>query len=814
MDESYDKSQKEDNFDDFEKELSQEDDEDSKDNRVEFKNSYEYKEYYNKEKKDKKKQKRNPLNQLSNRKNISNLNKIQNPNKVISNSFNNNYHNIIQNQYKEYGINFPNPLLNLNNQNDIIRNNIYYQNYLNTNYPFSHQYSHGLFNNQNHFFDYNNISLNTNYSLLNQYRHPIPLINPSRILPNLPNLNMLINSNDISNYNTIQNPFKDYNINIPNGLLNQIPNQNYFYYQNQLLNQNYNIPLFYHPYNIYNINASQNLPYNYQPQFVNDINTYIQNKALYENLSNNNFNLHSEISKYKNNKIKISPNFNNINNNSNTSQKNKNKISKKNKKEKNKSINKEIKNNSGDNNIIICIDDNNKDFEYKRGLNEIKVIKFKDLKFPKDINEQIINKAKENNYIITEEENKMLSYNYNNKDKIIFNNYMFYSLDAISLYPAHIIKSKNNIISIFFTEEQKKLNIKDFPYYDSHNHKSINNDIFLNLLKKRINEYNNYKKEKEKIIDENFNEKKCGFNINSTNNNYYLYTNMDIDIIKAKLKEDEIEKLKKNLNTNICHLSDTTTNKNNKPYEIFNKSRDFIKDLNDEELILYTILERLEKKYEIFPRIIFYEYYLTIKGEKVIISNEIKKGYSELDYVFYSKCNYQYYNEKPKIVRKEYSYGEKYISEENFEIKENILYFFDLKSSIYNELNNQNLEELFNKCKEFTYLYESRGWIDKKTKKEIVLIYDSADINEIEKEYKNKINEFVENNNEFSFSFVYFNKPIFFTHSLAINLYHEAKSQLEKIFKQEEDIRKKIEDYEKKVELQEKNKRKNNNKKL
>ena len=114
-----------------------------------------------------------------------------------------------------------------------------------------------------------------------------------------------------------------------------------------------------------------------------------------------------------------------------------------------------------------------------------------------------------------------------------------------------------------------------------------------------------------------------------------------------------------------------------------------------------------------------------------------------------------------------------------------ILIFFhfiqkEIKYSLYS-FDNETFNGLLNKFKEFTYLYESRGWIDKKTKKEIILIYDSELTDKIINEYENKIKEFIQNNKGFSFSLVYsISSFSFFSHNLAINKYLEVKSQIEK----------------------------------
>jgi hypothetical protein len=87
----------------------------------------------------------------------------------------------------------------------------------------------------------------------------------------------------------------------------------------------------------------------------------------------------------------------------------------------------------------------------------------------------------------------------------------------------------------------------------------------------------------------------------------------------------------------------------------------FLKGLTYEELVLYMILNKIDKdQYEIFPNILFYEYYLTLNGEKVVVSNKIEPGYSEADFVFYSKYDVPY-EEEPLILQKSYQYVELFI---------------------------------------------------------------------------------------------------------------------------------------------------------
>ena len=240
---------------------------------------------------------------------------------------------------------------------------------------------------------------------------------------------------------------------------------------------------------------------------------------------------------------------------------------------------------------------------------------------------------------------------------------------------------------------------------------------------------------------------------------------------------------------------------------------DFLKGLTYEELILYLILDKIENKYEIFPRIMFYEYYLTINGEKVVISDKIESGYCEADYIIYSKCNYSY-EEGPLIVQKKYNYNYNNLSfsNENFEIKENTLYFIELKSSFNFSEEEDKIKKLsiyedfftklFNKYKEFIHLYESKIWIGKDTKREILLIYDN-NIIEISSEIEDIINNLLKENLDCTFKIIYTLKTYpFFSHFLAISKHNQLVEKYEKISKEskkrEEESKKREEEMPKK----------------
>lgn len=445
--------------------------------------------------------------------------------------------------------------------------------------------------------------------------------------------------------------------------------------------------------------------------------------------------------------------------------------------------------------IIIYIT-KNKANDFIEKLNEIKAVIFEDLKIPKITYEMIEQKIKNTKYEKTEEDNILLKEyekNYKLKDKIYYNKYMFYSQNKISLFTPHIIKARKNIMSLFFPE---KLNSSDFQYKDYH--KNINNDIFLNLLKLRINQFNNYEKKDGKITDERYNEKIFGFNKS------YLYSTMDEDILSEKLNVFNINSLFENLTAPKSQIYTSGKENARNYYEIFNRNTNFLKGLTYEELILYIILNKIENKYEIFPRILFYEYYLTINGEKVVVSDKIEPGYSEADFAFYSKCDYKY-EEEPLIIQKKYQYDNIYnnlsYSNESFEIKSNTLYFIECKSSfnlsgedevkrhlIYEEF----FTKLFNKYKVFIHLYESKNWIKEDTKREILLIYDN-DIIEISEDIEDIINNLLKENPNCTFKIIYTLKSYpYFSHSIAIRKHNQLTQKYNKLSKENEELSKKL----------------------
>ena len=418
---------------------------------------------------------------------------------------------------------------------------------------------------------------------------------------------------------------------------------------------------------------------------------------------------------------------------------------------KHKNQNNSISNDNCNNNIISLP-------RYKSNLD------FRNLNLP-DIRNKILNIAQYYNYNLTEKEKRML-FDDNivlSNDTIFINEYMFYSPNRISIYAPHIIRATNDIVSLLIS---KDLNWSDFQY--SLYYKKNNNDTFLKILLKRIKEYND--------ADTDYNEKKFGFDFDINNNYYYLYSTIDEDedIISNKLKESQ-----------------------------YDNNKDYLEELTFEELILYIILEKLQYKYELLPRIIYYEYYLTVNGDRVIFDNNDLTGYSysHIDYVIYSKCDCIYNkDESPLIIKERYKFNSK-DNEVQFEIKKDTLYFFILRSSLgsITKGNNNFFGELFQKYEKFVNLYKSRAWISDKIQKEIMLICDNYKSGLIYNKYEKIIRQFLMKNRDCSLNVVYSKKSYCFdSKSLSIKKYNEVKNENENLKREIDKLNQKLSEVDKK----------------
>lgn len=298
--------------------------------------------------------------------------------------------------------------------------------------------------------------------------------------------------------------------------------------------------------------------------------------------------------------------------------------------------------------------------------------------------------------------------------KFYINDGLFYSNEKMSLYYPHIIKDsiKNIPASLFLPKDNNKLNIYDFQY----SNKTENDDIFMLTLKKRILDFN------ENKTTEDF-----GF-FNDANGVGYLYTKVPQEIIEDKLKSSNINNLKDNLLGNISKNSNTLT-QNDLKYANFKDNSKYMKELTLEQIILKIIMKDIE--YEELPRLILYEYFLTIKGEKIVFLGEKKLDYPEyivLDYIFISKTDFIYESELTRLnVLYSFEIKEEdiYKSSFNFSIKKGTLYFFELRSSLYTVDDYLDfMSKIINKANEFRTLFINKKIINETTPTEIVIIYD------------------------------------------------------------------------------------------
>ena len=746
----------------------------------------------------------NPFNQYNNR----SQNKIRNQGnfatdfnqngiKNFSEQFNQNnqYYNIGDNKYMNNGNNAPsfnanpNEMLNLSSQ-------FYQQN------QFNERAQYGFINQENFipdFYTRSQQNLRPQYDQYNQYNYRsrnkivVPgdfaiVNNPNEMQTTQINKNYQFN-NMLENQLLKRKNLKPYFNNTPNEMANLSQN-NQFNNLNQkrFLSQQYspsgNSEITNNPIILF-ANLMKNFLYQLQPIINKSQNpTYMfgnNNNNLDLGFQHPNQNLNHAAKNYKNYSKLNRENKNNISYNKTKNNTNQNEIKQKNLN--NISNNNQIKENK------LNISEKNENINYSHNnLNLNKNYVFKNIKdlninslfdenrikyFP-DLNEFIKNKANINNYKLNEEDNKILDESNNEVKKgIFFNEYMFYSRDKISIYSPHIIKREKNIKSILLLEKEKNLDLLDFQYANYHKNK---NDIFFLTLQGRIKDINNLMgKNNNTIEDENI-KKKFGFCKNKNNDNYYLYSIIDEEIIKNKLKENDIKYLSDNL------LMNETQNRNQRSdiLEFYDKNMEFLKGLTFEELILFIILDRLENNFEILPKILFYENYMTLFGDRIIFSDY--PGYNEIDFVMYSKIDQKYTEDCPLIIQNYYD-SEKIETNLEFEIKKNTLYFFELKYSSY-YIKDDFFDSIFNKCLEFTNLYETKNIIDKNIKKEIMLIYDDANDYSLSTNYKKKIKKFLKENEHYSFNIVYSIKTYsYFSHSLALKKYDNIKKQNENLEK-------------------------------
>jgi len=265
---------------------------------------------------------------------------------------------------------------------------------------------------------------------------------------------------------------------------------------------------------------------------------------------------------------------------------------------------------------------------------------------------------------------------------------------------------------LFLPKDNNKLNIYDFQY----SNKTEDDDIFMLTLKKRILDFN------ENKTTEDF-----GF-FNNENGVGYLYTKVPLEIIEDKLKSSNINNLKANLLGNISKNNNTLT-QNDLKYANFKDNSKYLKELTLEQIILKIIMKDIE--YEELPRLILYEYFLTIKGEKIVFLGEKKLDYPEyivLDYIFISKTDFIYESELTRLnVLSSFEIKEEdiYKSNFNFSVKKGTLYFFELRSSLYTIDDFLDfISKIINKANEFRTLFINKKIINETTPTEIVIIYD------------------------------------------------------------------------------------------
>ena len=404
--------------------------------------------------------------------------------------------------------------------------------------------------------------------------------------------------------------------------------------------------------------------------------------------------------------------------------------------------------------------------------------------------------------------------------KFLENRLMHYSNKKMSIYYPHVIKTKNDITSIFLDENQKKLSIYDFQYIYSHQNEE---HIFKKLLEKRISEFNEKK----------FDKKIYGFFQN------YMYTIMDKSIVENKLKDLDYKNLKEQLLPNLSEIGITPSrfedlkkishsqnvNIEKSPIKDFpfinSDNIQYLKGISYEQIMLYIILKRLES-YEPLPNIIFYETFISINGERIIIDfNERPQGYIEIDFVLFNHSDFYFdQKESPFYIQLECDKNGLVKSNDDriFKMDKNKLYFFEFKNSLKTfEYGKKLIDEgkteikgpkeflrsLINKCKKFRDLYINEFSIDKDAEVNIIIFYDDT-ISDIFESYIDEIKAFI-GLEKIKFSIVYvLPSYTFCSLNMAIENEKKIKCEMEEIKKQNVEMKKKYDVMEKKYDVMEK----------
>ena len=133
--------------------------------------------------------------------------------------------------------------------------------------------------------------------------------------------------------------------------------------------------------------------------------------------------------------------------------------------------------------------------------------------------------------------------------------------------------------------------------------------------------------------------------------------------------------------------------------------------MSTQQLILFLIINELNENYLNFPRLIIFENLIDLKGNKIYKTPNLQ--FIEYDSIIKSKTKKIYDNKYPLILQKCYLFKNNEIEEikvgnnDYFNIDENNIYFFEVKTSL-DSLDNSKLEEMIlNLIKNFQIFYET-----------------------------------------------------------------------------------------------------------
>jgi len=302
----------------------------------------------------------------------------------------------------------------------------------------------------------------------------------------------------------------------------------------------------------------------------------------------------------------------------------------------------------------------------------------------------------------------------------IFNELCFLTPYTISVYIPHILKINHRDTFLTHFLPNKDLSIEDFIIDQQNNE----NCLFIQILKNRLIDLKNANY---------INSIDFGLGINIEGDKGFLYTNIPTNLLEQSLTEIDLINFGNvyiggftSERTSIIRNTYTSSN-DEKDYSFFRKNEDYLRGMSTQELILFFIYHEL-KEYTLLPRLIIYENLIDLMGHKIYINKNL--NFLEFDPIMKSGNDFIYTEKFPLILQKYYEIDKNYVNEilvdidTYFKIEKDNIYFFEIKSKLYDGYLEKNLKKIIKNIPKFYNLFITNEFISRKEMINIILIYD------------------------------------------------------------------------------------------